>query len=347
MRPVVALFGVLYAAVSCAQALKDTPRDARPHIETRTVLVEVPALVTTAASEVAGVALSAADFRLKDNGVEQVVRLERDDARPLSLVVVMQVGGAAKLMFPQYRGLATMLSAMLGTGPHRAAVVSFDSVVEGATPFAADLSEWTEALNAPDDGDHGAAILDGLAYALGLLRREPPRNRRAILLISQPQDGGSKASAKEILRTAAESDVAIYSVTFSPEKASFKAKLNGSAQLNAPIVVNSSVGPTQAYFNLGEPLWLLLGGLRKNVAAQVAGITGGESLRFDDAKELGADLNRLANHMANTYMLSFTPTSKQAGLHVLEVRLPAHPELSLRARGNYWMADQKGLVDER
>jgi hypothetical protein len=46
----------------------------------------------------------------------------------------------------------------------------------------------------------------------------------------------------------------------------------------------------------------------------------------------------LANHIPNRYMLSFRPTSDQAGFHALEVRIPSQPALQIAARTSYWLA---------
>ncbi len=69
-----------------------------------------------------------------------------------------------------------------------------------------------------DQGDSGAAILDSIAYGLELLKKEPASNRRAILLISQEHDDGSKISLKEIVRDLGEANTAVYSISFSAEK---------------------------------------------------------------------------------------------------------------------------------
>ncbi len=84
------------------------------------------------------------------------------------------------------------------------------------------LRSGTRRSIKPDQGDSGAAIFDGIAFALDLLKKEPVRNRRAILLISQERDDGSKTSMKEIVRDLGETNTAIYSVTFSAEKTEAK-----------------------------------------------------------------------------------------------------------------------------
>jgi VWFA-related protein len=239
-----------------------------------------------------------------------------------------------------------MLAALLEDGagthpPNQISIVNFDSKPEAASPFTSNIAEWTDAINHPDPGDDGAAILDSLAYALRLLKDQPANNRRAILLLSQPTDLGSKTTLKEILRTTGETNTAIYAVTFSPEKAAYQNAFKDPPHLNPPIVVNPVAGPIQGYFSLSEPLGLILGAPRKNFAAQIATLTGGEAVTFDNQHSLDNDLSTFATHIRNRYLLTFQPATPKPGLHALDVRLPHHPELTVSARTSYWSSDPK------
>jgi VWFA-related protein len=333
------------------------PEGAPTTLHTTTTLVVVPALVQTPASELV-FSLTADDFILTDNGVPQKVRLETDTARPLSLVVLMQTGGAAQSQFKNYANLETMLAAVLGGSPNKVSVVNFDSRVEAASPFTSDIAQWRDAIDHPDPGDSGAAIYDGLDFALDLLRKQPANTRRAILLISQQHDDGSKAHLKDIIRTVGETDTAVYSLTFSAEKADVKQAFTGPRHLNKPLTVGNppptmvgkgtftSEGPErpeqyQYYFNLGAPLGLALGAMRKNLSAEVANLSGGESSSFDNKAQLDEDLGTLINHLRNSYILSFSPSSREPGLHTLQVRLAHHPDVIVTARTNYWSAEAK------
>ena len=317
---------------------------AQDTLRTTTTLVVVPTLVQTPAKDIV-YTLTADDFALTDNGSPQKIKLEPASTQPLSLVVLVQIGGAAPSQFKYYRHLETMLASLLENGPdsghapNQVAIVNFDSHTEAASPFTTDVSEWTGAIDEPYPGDSGAAILDGLAYALRMLSTQPANNRRAILLISQPTDSGSKTPLKQILRTAAETNTAIYTLTFSPEKTAVKEALNAPAHLNPPIVVNSAVGPTQGYFDLSLPLALLLSTMQKNLAANIATLTGGETAAFDKQHTLDNELATLSTHIRNRYLLTFQPASPKPGLHKLEVRLPQHPELTIYARTHYWAAE--------
>jgi len=326
-------------------------------LRTGTSLVVVPALVQTIAQDLV-FSLTADDFTLTDNGVPQKLRLEANENRPLSLVVLMQTGGAARSQLKNYANLETMLAAVLGGTPNSVSIVNFDSTIEGVSPFTTDVSQWRDAINHPDPGNSGAAIFDGLDYALDLLKQQPRDSRRAILLISQTHDDGSKARLKDVIRTIGETDTAIYSLSFSAEKTSLKRGLQGPEHPNKLIsagnppptsVVNerlptvTTVGPDQyhAYFDLGAPLGLAIGAMRKNVSAEMANLSGGEASSFDNKGELEQALGILTNHLRNSYILTFSPISREPGLHTIQLRLAHHPDLLVTARTNYWSADSK------
>jgi hypothetical protein len=79
--------------------------------------------------------------------------------------------------------------------------------------------------------------------------------------------------------------------------------------------------------------------MRKNLSAEVANLSGGESMSFDGRGELEQDMNVLNNHLRNSYILSFSPTSAEPGPHTVKVQLPRHPEMKVSARTSYWAAD--------
>lgn len=327
MRFAALQFGVVVAMLVGAAFAQTT-------LHTTTTLVVVPTLVQTTDNALV-FSLKADDFVLTDDGVPQKVTLEEESTRPLSLVVLMQTGGAARGQFSSYANLSTMIATILGPAPNKVSIVNFDSRPETASSFTSDVAQWKDAIDHPDVGDTGAAIFDGLEYAIELLKQQPANTRRAILLISQEHDDGSQAKVKDVVRDLGETNTAVYSMTFSSEKTAFRQAFKDPPHLNPPIA-----GAGQAYFNLSEPLGMVLGSMRKNMSAEIATLSGGETRSFDNAVELGDDLGVLNNHLRNGYLLSFYPTSQTPGLHTITVRLAHHPELLVSARRNYWLEAQ-------
>ena len=159
MNSIVFKSAVLVAAMLTANAFAQTT------LHSTTTLVVVPTLVQTSGKEPV-FSLKAEDFIVTDNGVPQKVMLEEESSRPLSLVVLVQTGGIARGQFENYVHLDSMIAAMLGNAPNMVSIVNFDSQPEAASPFTSDVSEWSDAIDHPDQGNSGAAILDSIAFGL-------------------------------------------------------------------------------------------------------------------------------------------------------------------------------------
>jgi VWFA-related protein len=332
-----ALSTLLIAATTFGQAPPVAPQSAPATITSTSTLVIVPTLVRSASGELIH-GLKPSDFRLTDNGIEQKISIEDIERQPLAVVVLMQTGGTAPRQFQNYRNTGTMLSYMMGSSAHRVAAVTFDSRPEDQWDFTANIDDLDDAFTKPEDGDHGAAVVDAVDYAITLLREQPPQFRRIILLLSQPQDDGSKAHAEDVVRRLGESNTTIYSVTFSPEKTWLRDQFTKPRHEQPPYQLNPAGGPAVMHtFDIGTPLFTALRAMRTDTAAEVATLSGGEHVCFDNKAELERELGEIANHIPARYILSFRPSSKQPGFHSLSVRVVNQMEpLDVAARSSYW-----------
>ncbi len=310
-------------------------------IQSNSTLVVVPTLVQTASGELV-TGLRATDFVLTDNGVEQTVTLEEVERQPVAVVVLMQTGGAAARQFQNYRGLTTMLDYLTGNSPHKVALVTFDSRPEEASDFISEVGDLKEDLTHPARGNGGAAILDAVNYGIDLLSQQPAGTRRVLVLLSQPQDDGSKAHAEEIVHRLGETNTIIYSVTFSPEKTWLKDQFTQERHENPLYEFSPGLPPLEHTFHLDQPIRVALREMRTNTAAEIATLSGGESLPFSDKGDLDRQLTVLANHIPSRYTLTFRPTSTEPGFHSIKVQV-VHQSIpvNVKARESYWATGPK------
>jgi VWFA-related protein len=329
---------LLSAASAHAQANRST---APATIQSTANMVLVPTLVQSPSGELIET-LQASDFRLTDNGVEQKIAIEPIERQPLSVVVLLQTGGAGSRQFGYYAKLGTMLDYMMGSAAHRVALLTFDSQPETVTGFTANIASLKDELAHPQPGDGGAAILDAVNAGIDQLKEQPPDRRRILILFSQPQDDGSSAHVEDVVRGLGENNVTIYSVTFSPEMTWLKDQFTKPRHGNAPYQLSPDQPPLIGTFDLGTPLGVAIKAMRTNAASSVASLSGGESVTFGDQHDLERQLGILANHIPNRYVLSFRPSSEQAGFHALVVRIPSQPALQVAARTSYWLTATPG-----
>jgi VWFA-related protein len=359
--PAIALLSAQVTATGLARAQEPAEPQQQPStINVRSTLVLVPALVRTKSGTLV-YTLTAKDFTLTDNGAEQKLTLE-DDAggQPLALLVVVETGGAGGRQLDTYRTLPTMLDGLIGGVPHKVGVVAFDSHPELVQKFTPQMERVGIALNNLEPGDPKAATVDALAFAVNILRAQPPMYRRAILLLSETVDHGSTTSLAEALRAVSDTNTVIYSAAFSSTRSDAKNEAGKIFQPETPgpptgcmgkdpdadpnISENEVAKAFDCLSLLAPPLRVakiaILAGissLRKNTPESVAHLTGGEYYKFTNVKSLEQDLATISNHIPNRYMLSFHPQSPEPGIHALELSLKDYPDLKVTARSSYWL----------
>jgi VWFA-related protein len=336
-------------------------------LSTRSTLIVVPALVRNKAGELV-FTLAAKDFVLADDGIEQKLTLDEETGgEPLALVVVVETGGAGARQLDKYHTLGTMIDSIAGNVRHLVAVVEFDSEPRLSQSFTSNANTIQDAMDGLSPGDNGASILDGLAFALDLLSKQPPEYRRAILLLSETVDRGSHTKLEEALQTISDTNTAIYSIGFPTGKAeaSHYAARELPTQPGGLWMQNPTPNPpqgcmgkdpdpdpdathnkaVQAYdclTQLAPPLALAkmaalvaMNGLRTNIPENVATLTGGEFFKLGDRRSLERSLTAISNHMPNRYILTFQPQSPHPGLHSISLHLRNYPDLTVTARSSY------------
>src|ERR1039458_1937642 len=163
------------------------------------------------------------EFIVEDNGVRQSVQVDEDpDSTGVSLVVVVQCGRSAPSEFNKLKGLNTMIGGIVGDLAHEVAIVAY-----GEKPYVLDdFSSRPEAIplalsRLKPCGDYHAVTIDAVSSAINMLKRRQNDFRRAILLISEMRDYGSRSQLPDVVAELGVNDIVIYSVAFSPAKSQF------------------------------------------------------------------------------------------------------------------------------
>jgi len=362
VRPIrMKIFCVLMLAASCAGAQTPDSPGGVSTLSARTTLVMVPALVKTKAGEPV-FTLTADRFEVTDDGVPQKITLDDENgSQPLALVVLIETGSGGARRLENYRNMAAMIDAIVGGVEHQVAVVGFDSEPQTAQEFTPDMDAVGSAIHNLAPGDRGGAILDGLGYAVDMLRKQPEGYRRAILLVSETVDHGSKLKLGDALREVSDTNTTIYSLGFSSSKDEAKRDAGGNLPHSSAETEPGPAGGCMAKGGGEDPnesrlkqAWDCAGvllpplklaqaaaiaannGLKKNVPETVSRLSGGEYYAFSNAKQVERSLAEMANHLPNRYVLTFHPAEPHAGFHTVGVRMKDDPELVVTARTGYW-----------
>jgi VWFA-related protein len=274
--------------------------------------------------------LTAKDFIVEDDGVEQPARLdETPEGQPISLVVAIQRGRRANYEFPRMQGLNTMLEPLFAQGTARVAVVEFDSAADITRNFTQDASLIAGDLKNLQPGDGGAAILDAVQVSVGMLKQESDDRLRVLLLISETRDHGSLAKVEDVVAAIGQTNALMYALAFSPALSNILDTGRGTNKNEMHEGVN--------FLDL---MYQMAQAMKNNVPSTIASMTGGEYELFATRKKFEVRMTDFTNHLHSRYLLSIAPKNPHAGLHQLRVRLRDGNNLVL-ARTNYWAEGMK------
>jgi VWFA-related protein len=303
-----------------------------PSFSSQSNLVPVPTLVRDALGN-AVYGLRAQDFIIEDDGVEQAIHLdEAAEAEPISLVIAVQCGRRAEREFGRMGGLAAMLDPVLSGRQNEAALLIFDSKLNLVHDFTNQADVIETDLKNLEPGDHGAAILDAVAYSAKMLAKRPAGRLRVLLLISETRDHGSHfAKIDDAVRLVGLTHTLVYALPFSPYI---------SQQLDT--ARGSNRDEWSPNFDIIEKLAAARQAMRKNSAKALASMTGGEYELFATRKGFESDMISFANHLHSRYLLSFEPKDPHTGLHRIRVRLrKSGSNQTALFRSTYWVADSR------
>ncbi len=295
-----------------------------PTIHVTTTEVLVPTLVEKRGGGII-YGLKPDDFVLEDNGVPQKLRVQEEmDTAPVSLVVAVEEGGMSVLEFGKLAKLGPLLDLFLSDSNSQVALVGFDSMPHLIHDFTHSGDEVNQDLTQLEPGDGGDAILDTVSYAVDLLETQPKQYRRVLLLITEARDHGSKHTRpEELIRKIGRSDILVLSVSFSPATAELLHDMKDSGDNRT--------------MNMMSPLIMAIQAFKKNVAKEVALMSGGEYTTFTVDKRFQQRVVDAARHMRNRYLLTFSPSNPTPGLHAIRVRTVKDYGARIVARANYWL----------
>jgi VWFA-related protein len=284
--------------------------------------VWVPALVESKSEKIA-YDLSADDFSIKDDGVEQRITLEKDtDAQPIALLLVIQTGQNVTAQLAEIARLPDLLDSILTNPQDQVAIVTFDSTPYLLQEFTTNKDTVASSLASIAPGNTGAALFDAVHTAINSFHKAAPGNRRVIVLISGEHDHGSVGSdTGSLIRDVASSNTSIYSLSFRPGKKEIFAKLRS---LN-PLAMTGSA-------------------MQKNAGEALAQLSGGDFFRFDNERDFEDRIGDIANHIHNRYNLAFQPNNPRPGFHSLRVDVRQSKVNVVSARSGYWVSAESASV---
>lgn len=285
------------AATALSGVIAATPAGAQRGVFRSTVdSVVVDVSVRQRGESVTG--LAAADFRITDNGVPQVIVDLSRETLPVDVTLVVDLSGS--LTGPLVESLKRAIDAVAGRlrPTDRAGVIVFDQHIREISRLETGrLGVRPEMFGAP----RGLTALNDAIAASVIVPADAARRRMAIVF-TDGNDVTSFLDERDLVDAAARCDVAVFGVVVT----------DGTTRVPQP---------------MKHPALL----------RSLADTTGGVLVVLQRDEDLGASFVRALEDFRTRYVLRYEPTRTTAtGWHALTVGLTRRGAFEVRARRGYF-----------
>ena len=282
----------------------------RPTFRAAIDLVSVAAIVRDRRGEVVR-NLSRDDFQVFDNGIRRpILEFTPSDGGPISLALLVDVSGSMVMAghLDSARRSLDILLQRLRPGIDEVALFTFDQRLREEQPFGSAFSQVRAALGSLRP--FGATSLyDAIAETARRLESREFK-RRAILVVTDGLDNGSRLTPAEASGLASATDVPVYVLS-----------VLSQIDLAAARADEGRLTPTGQLSNLAY--W-----------------TGGNAFAVSTPADASVATQQLLADLRHQYLLAFEATGA-AGWRPLDIRLRKR-ELTIRARSGYFVASRLG-----
>jgi len=196
--------------VSIEPRQKSAPAETirRPDLRIDTNLVLIPVSINDPRGRpVAG--LEAQNFRITDNREPQTISAFSMEDEPVALGLVFDTSNSMKPFLAGARRAAALFVATANPGD-QFLLVEFDSTPRITVPLTGDLAHIRYELTFTQSRG-STAMIDAVYMAMNEIKKSP-KQRKALILVSDGGDNNSRYTAGELKTVLQESEVLVYSV---------------------------------------------------------------------------------------------------------------------------------------
>jgi VWFA-related protein len=306
----------LLAAAAMAGGTFQEPQFQEPqHFSSSADAVTVDVLVLDGGRAVGD--LTAADFELRDSGVEQQIDSVQVDEVPFSLMLALDSSSSIQTGRRRLQDAARAAVETLQDGD-RASVLSFSDQIGAPTPWSSPRQAVLDAIDGLQ-ADGSTSLVDAAFTAV--LQRDPEAGRRNLLILfTDGDDTSSWLPDERALEAAERSSTVVYGVTIDKPRAERRRALNfrSGVRLDAkqPVMHSDDFLEQLASRTGGERLTTGLGGLQKTFRSVVS-------------------------NFRSRYVLTYAPSGVPAGgWHPIDVRVKGQ-NYKVTARRGYERQEAK------
>ena len=256
------------------------------------------------------------DFALKQDGKPQEIRYFSEDSDlPLTLSLLVDTSGSEKAYLQEeVLDSEVFFKAMMRRPTDRSALYQFDieaRKVQGLTPSVQTLINSLNFLTIPRgatmDATRGGTKLYDAVVAAALASEGRDRGRRALVLLTDGEDVGSRATLDQAIAAAQRADVVVYAVL-----------------IGAP-------EPSRAH----APSPMSRG---SDVLRNISSSTGGRLFTLDKEMNLKDAYELIEEDLRLQYQIGYTPPESKAGsYHKIDLKVQGAPgKVTIQARRGFY-----------
>ena len=306
-------------------------RTADDTIKVATRLVSVPTIVSDRNGRYIP-NLTQKDFALLQDGAEQRIEFFAATEEPINVALLIDTSQSTRPVLDDIKDSAKSFLKLLSPAD-RAMIVAFDYDTHILCPLTGDQERLKTAVKHAEipDGLFGTVMRDA-AYETITRTFSQIKGRKAVILLTDGKDSGSRISPDDLLYRLEESDTLIYTIMF---------KTNERVALNRPAFGRRGV------FGGGFPQPGRRGNDRRRERVEMQNLNAEQFLqklseltagRFYSSKDgkLKITFASIVEELKFQYRLGFYPPEGSGGpvLHNLKIRV-SRPDVVVRSRSSY------------
>jgi VWFA-related protein len=303
------------------------------------------------------------DFTLTEDGRLQTLKyFARETDLPLTLGLLVDTSMSQRRVLNEERDASqSFLAQVLREDKDKAFVIHFDREVELLQDLTSSHEQLRAALesmqtpqftrtsggggsNDPGPGSGrgsgrqggGTLLYDAVYLAANEMMEKQP-GRKAVIVLSDGVDMGSKESLESAIESAQRANTIVYSILFKDDEAYG----NGGGFGRTGISIPGMGGPGMGRGGMGGPGGR--GGRRfpqehadgKKILERISKETGGRMFEVSKKEPVSQIYSQIQEELRNQYSLGYTPNAAEPGYHKIQVAA-TKKDLIVQARDGYY-----------
>ncbi|MEK6284107.1 MAG: VWA domain-containing protein [Acidobacteriota bacterium] len=322
-------------------------------IKLESTLINLPLLVSDRSGRYVP-QLSARDFTLSEDGVQQTIASFGSEEVPFSVVLLLDVSPSVQGNIEGIQDAAIAFVRQLRS-QDRVMVASFDRSIHYLSDFTNDRRELESAIRRVNTGS-GTSVYDAV-YETVAHKFRNVEGRKALILFSDGEDTtSSRASHDDAVNLVTESDVLVYGLRYPGNGGRGGVRVNpwprspipgiqlpfpwpfpmprrrrGPFRLSDPSATGNNAVPSPA----GQ--WQRRNGRGGDFMADITAAGGGPVYDAEKISDLSRVANRIAEELRHVYVVSYYPTNplSNGGYRSVRVSVKGRDDIAVRHRRGY------------